>query len=196
MAQSKYCEIEHAVPVDSCRRDAVLEHLLRLNTDDRLNRFLSLAGDAQVSDYVSGICFSHDIVLGAERDSRIVGLAHGTLFVERGDLATEIGISVDQDARRSGLGKRLLLAALEVARRLGVVRAHAIFRADNVAVARMARDRGARVERSGSESSTVFQLNPSAGVPLMLRTTRWAGLVSCDAGSRTRTGTSGPQRRR
>jgi hypothetical protein len=37
--------------------------------------------------------------------------------MERGDLATEIGISVDQDACRCGLGKRLLLAALELAMR-------------------------------------------------------------------------------
>ena len=93
--------------------------------------------------------------------------------MERGDLATEIGISVDEDARRCGLGKRLLLAALEVARRLGVVRAHAIFRADNVAVVQMARDLGARVERNAGESSAVFQLNRSAGVPLMCSRTQW-----------------------
>jgi pimeloyl-ACP methyl ester carboxylesterase/GNAT superfamily N-acetyltransferase len=172
MARSKYCEIEHAVPVDSCRRDAILEHLLRLSADDRLNRFLSLASDSHVSTYVSGICFAHDIVLGAKRDSRFVGLAHGAVFVERGDLATEIGISVDQDVRRCGLGKRLLLAALEVARRLGVVRAHAIFRSDNIATVRLARNMGARVERNAGESSAVSRLNRSAGVPLMCSRTQ------------------------
>ena len=98
MSRSAQTAIEYSGPVDSCRRGAVLEHLLRLSTDDRLNRFLSLASDSHVSNYVSGICFAHDIVLGAKRDSRFVGLAHGALFVERGDLATEIGISVDQDA--------------------------------------------------------------------------------------------------
>ena len=65
-------------------------------------------------------------MLGVVRDARIVGLAHGALFTDRGDLATELGISIEQDARRCGLGRRLLLAALEVARRLGVVRAYAI----------------------------------------------------------------------
>ena len=173
MSWSKHNATEHASPVDESRRGAVLEHLLRLSADDRLNRFLSLADDSQVSNYVRGICFAHDIVLGAGWDARIVGLPHGALFMDRGDMATEIGISVDEDARRCGIGKRLLLAALELTRRLGVVRAHAIFRADNVAVVRMARDLGARVERNGSESSTVFQLNPSAGVPLMHRTTQW-----------------------
>ena len=173
MSRSAQTAIEHSGPVDSCRRGAVLDHLLRLSANDRMNRFLSLAGDAQVSNYVSGICFAHDIVLGAERDSRIFGLAHGALFMEHGDLATEIGISVDPDARRCGLGKRLLLAALELTRRLGVVRAHAIFRADNVAVVRMARDLGARVERDGGESSAVFRLNRSAGVPLVRSRTQW-----------------------
>lgn len=173
MSKSKNSQTEQTFPIDWNQRGAVLQHLLRLSADDRLNRFLSLASDTYVTNYVSGICFAHDIVLGAGEDSKPVGLAHGAVFVERGDLAAEIGISVDQDERRCGLGKRLLLAALEHARRLGVVRAHAIFRSDNVAVARLARRMGVRVKRDGGESRIVFGLNPSTGVPLSSSTTQW-----------------------
>jgi GNAT superfamily N-acetyltransferase len=84
--------------------------------------------------------------------------------MERGDLATEIGISVDQDACRCGLGKHLLLAALELAMRMGVVRAHAIFRSDSIATIRIDSKETYRSRPRGGGSNLLLWLsNREAG---------------------------------
>lgn len=158
--------MELLLSLNSRHRGAILGHLLKMDTDDRLSRFSALANDAYVRRYVDGIGFARDIVLGALRDAQLVAVAHGAVYIERGDLVTEIGISVDATSRKSGLGKRLMLAVLAQARRFRVVRAYVMFRSDNSAMAALARSIGARIERDGSEASAVFELNQSAGVPV------------------------------
>ena len=109
--------MELLLPINSRHRGAILGHLLKKDADDRLSRFSGLADDADVARYVDGIGFGRDIVLGALDCERLVIVAHGAVYIERCDLATEIGISVNAAARKGGLGKRLMLAAMAQARR-------------------------------------------------------------------------------
>ena len=167
--QSRQSVMEVVAQLDSRHRPGVIAHLLQLDADDRLNRFSALASDEYVRSYADGIAFARDIVLGAMRGSRVVGLAHGSVFIERGDLVVEIGVSVDAEDRRSGLGMRLMGAVMDRAKRCNVVRAYVLFRSGNIAMAALQRGLGARIVRDGNESSSVVELNGSAGVPVSAR---------------------------
>lgn len=158
--------MELLLPLNSRHRGAILGHLLKMDIDDRLSRFSALADDAYITRYVEGIGFARDIVLGALHDDRLVAVAHGAVYIERGDLVTEIGISVDATVRRRGLGKRLMLSVLAMARAFRIVRACVLFRRDCSAPSALARSLGGHIERDGNEATAVFGLNPSADVPL------------------------------
>ncbi len=94
---------------------------------------------------------------------RVVGLAHAAPYPQGGGLVAEIGISVDAGARRQGLGRRLLRAALEaVGQRSPAGRVHVLFRTMNSAMAALARSLGGRVGHDGAEAFAVFEPRPAA----------------------------------
>lgn len=158
--------MELLIALDSRHRDAVLAHLLSLGPDDRADRFTTSADDGYVRRYADGIGYARDILLGALRGRRLVGVAHAAVYLEHGDLAAEIGISVDAGARKQGLGKQLLRAALDAAKRFEVRRVSVLFRTANPAMAALARSIGGRVERDGADSSAVFELAAGRALPL------------------------------
>ena len=156
------------VMLDWRHRDAIRNHLLRLSADDRFNRFLAVTSDASIRQYVDSIAFARDVVLGVKRGGAVIGLAHGSVFIQSdGDLAVDIGLSVDGGARRRGLGRGLMQGVLAAAKRCMVVRAYAVFRSDNLAVASVSRALGACVVRSGVDSCATFTLQRSAAVPFV-----------------------------
>jgi pimeloyl-ACP methyl ester carboxylesterase/GNAT superfamily N-acetyltransferase len=158
--------------LDSRHRTGVMAHLLGLNADDRWQRFSALASDDCVRLYGAAIAFSRDIVMGALNGAMLVGLGHGAVFVEGGDLVVEIGLSVEAGWRHRGLGRRLLQAVLNLARRWGIVRGYVVYRSDNAGMSTLVRSLGARIDRDGNESTAVCELSASAGVPLV---SMWAG---------------------
>ncbi len=158
------------VVLDELHCKAFTAHLLSLDTADRYDRFWSPVNDAFIERYGAGIGGAGHVLVGAMRGHRIVGLAHAALYADGGSgLAAEIGISIDADARKQGLGKRLLRAALEAAeQRLQASRVHVLFMTTNAPMAALARSLGGRIERDGSESSAVFDL-PVEGEPATSR---------------------------
>lgn len=158
--------MELLMALDSRHRGALLAHLLALAPDDRADRFTGTVTDAAVQHYVEGIGYARDVLIGAVRGRRLVGLAHVAVYLERGVLVSEVGLSIDRDARRHGLGKRLLLAAIDAAKRFDVGRVLVEFRSGNAAMAALTRGIGGRVERDGAESSAVFEINPTTRLPL------------------------------
>ena len=156
-------------PLSSLRRAALYQHLLSLDADDRQGRFLTAATDSYIGTYSRKIVFARDIVVGAFRDDRLIGAAHAAIYLEHGQLAAEIGISVDRSSRRGGVGRRLLRAVLHSAQRRQVVRAHMIFNSCNRAVAAFARAEGGSVVRDNAESIATLTLNPRSGNALSWR---------------------------
>ena len=150
-------------PLSSLRRAELQRHLLGLDANDRQGRFLTAATDSYVLAYSNKIVFSRDIVVGAFRDDRLIGAAHAAVYLENGQLAAEIGISVDKSFRRGGVGKRLLRAVLHSAQRRQVIRAHLIFNSGNREIASFARAEGAVVVRDNAESVATLSLNPKSG---------------------------------
>ena len=159
-------------PLSSLRRAALHQHLLSLDADDRQGRFLTAATDSYIGTYIRKIVFARDIVVGAFCDDRLIGAAHAAIYLENGQLAAEIGISVDKSSRRGGVGRRLLRAVLHAAQRRQVVRAHMIFNSSNRAIAGFARAEGGVVVRDNAEAMATLTLNPRSGNALSWRQCR------------------------
>ena len=98
-------------------RPVLQAHLLNLGPESRLNRFLVWSSDAAVIRYAAAT--RPTLVLGAERDGRLCGLAE--LHVgDGGDPAAEIALSVNEEDRRAGIGAALFDAVLSEGRRRGL----------------------------------------------------------------------------
>ena len=162
--------MELLMPLDSRHRTALTAHLLSLGADDRADRFIGIVTDDYVRRYVEGIGYARDILIGALAQRKLVGLGHAAVYLEHGELVAELGVSVELRARRGGLGKRLLLAAIDAARRFNVRRVYVIFRSGSAAMSGLIRSVGGRIERDGAQSSAVFEIND--GPPLPLQTWR------------------------
>ena len=75
-------------PIGSLQRPEILSHLLSLSQEDRQGRFLAVATDQYVSEYVESIVFARDVLMGASVDGKLVGLAHAAVFLDGvGELA-------------------------------------------------------------------------------------------------------------
>ncbi len=160
--------MDHLINLTSRHRDEIMAHLLSLHADDRIERFTGSINDDSVRRYVTSIGFARDLLVGVRQGSGLVGLAHAAVDLERGDLVCEVGISVDRAARRRGVGKRLLLAAMAATRRFNVRRVTVLFRSSNTAMAALARSIGGHVERTGGDSCAVFDLRAGPQLPLQM----------------------------
>jgi GNAT superfamily N-acetyltransferase len=158
------------VSLGAGERSAITEHLLGLGDDDRCDRFMAAANDAAMADYVQGIGFARDILIGARGagpgGTRLLGLAHASIGLEHGEVVGEVGISVDRSERRQGLGRELFMAVMAAARRCGVTRVEVIFRSANAGMAGLTRALGGVVVRDGAESRAAFAIHPPRRLPL------------------------------
>ncbi len=160
------------VPVrslSSSHRPRIATHLLALNDQDRYLRFGHVASDEQIGRYADLLDFDRDEIFGVfNRRLEIVAMAHLAYLGSAGDAGTadggprsaEFGVSVGAAARGRGIGSRLFDHACLHARNRGIdtLLIHAL--SENTPMLRIARNAGARVERSGSDSSAVLKLPP------------------------------------
>lgn len=157
-----------AIPIRSLtpdHREAISAHLLTLDRHDRYLRFGYAASDEQVQRYVDALDFERDEVFGIF-NRRLVLLAMAHLAFATGVEAqcgacAEFGVSVLRRARGRGFGTRLFDRAVMHARNEGVqiLFVHAL--SENVAMLKIARKAGARLEREGSETEAYLRLPPA-----------------------------------
>jgi len=138
----------------------IARHLLALDVHDRYLRFGYAASDEQVQRYVDALDFERDEVFGIyNRRLDLIALAH-LAFAPDGDYSgcAEFGVSVSAHARGRGYGSRLFERAAVIARNegVGMLFIHAL--SENKAMLKIARNAGATVVRSGSESEAHLQL--------------------------------------
>jgi GNAT superfamily N-acetyltransferase len=141
-------------------RVRIATHLLALEQHDRYLRFGYSASDEQVQRYVDGLDFERDELFGIyNRRLELIAMAH-VAFAPAGQLSdcAEFGVSVSRHARSRGYGARLFERAMVTARNEGVgaLFIHAL--SENAAMLKIARNAGATVFRSGSESEAHLQL--------------------------------------
>ena len=156
------------VPIRSLgprHRERITSHFLALDVGDRYLRFGYPANDAQLSKYVDMLDFEHDEVFGIfNRRLELIAMAHlahpTVLPAAGGATMSEFGVSVVPNARSRGFGRRLFEHAVLHARNRGMqtLLIHAL--SENTAMLKIARNAGATVERSGSESDAWLRLPP------------------------------------
>ncbi|RZL63984.1 MAG: GNAT family N-acetyltransferase [Variovorax sp.] len=151
------------VPIRSIgprERDRIARHLLSLNAHDRYLRFGYAASDEQVQRYVDGLDFDRDELFGIyNRRLDLIAMAHVAFAPsEQHSGCAEFGVSVAEHARGRGYGARLFERAVVVARNegVGMLFIHAL--SENAAMLKIARNAGASVVRSGSESEAHLEL--------------------------------------
>lgn len=138
----------------------ILAHLLALSDGDRYLRFGYPATDEHIRRYVEGLNFARDEIFGVfNRRLQLVAMAHLAFSVDpQWATCAEFGVSVAESQRGRGLGGKLFDRAVVHARNEGV---HMLFihaLSENVAMLKIARHGGARVERDGSESEAYLLL--------------------------------------
>lgn len=169
-------------------RGRIAAHLMALDESDRYLRFGYFATDEQIKRYVAGLNFKRDDIYGIyNRKLELIAMAHVAVEDDTDsfehltaspaiptDAATdaapglgknsfrakhaEFGVSVLKSARGRGLGTHLFDRAIMHARNEGrdTMYIHAL--TENTAMLKIARNAGATVERSGSESDAYLKL--------------------------------------
>ena len=151
------------VPIRSLgprHRDRIAKHLLALDESDRYLRFGYAASDEQINRYAEGLNFERDDIYGIfNRKLELIAMAHLAVSDDPVQAkAAEFGVSVLKAARGRGYGARLFDRAVMHARNEGrdTMFIHAL--SENTAMLKIARNAGATVERSGSESDAYLKL--------------------------------------
>ena len=141
-------------------REQIARHLLDLNEHDRYLRFGYSANDRQIQNYVDKLDFKRDQVFGIfNRKLELIAMAHVAYPTDLGVAAfAEFGVSVSHHARGRGYGSRLFdrAAIHAVNDDVKTLYIHAL--SENKAMLKIARNAGAVVERSGSESEAHLTL--------------------------------------
>ena len=154
------------VPIRSLgprHRERIAAHLTSLDVSDRYLRFGYPANDAQISKYVDMLDFEQDEVFGIfNRRLELIAMAHlahtGVAAPDGRPAMSEFGVSVLPQARGRGYGRRLFEHAMLHARNRGVETLFIHALSENTAMLKIARNAGATVVRTGSESDASLRL--------------------------------------
>ena len=151
------------VPIRSLgprHRERIAKHLLAMDESDRYLRFGYAASDEQINRYADGLNFERDDIYGIfNRKLELIAMAHLAVSDDPEQAKNaEFGVSVLKAARGRGFGGRLFERAVMHARNEGrdTLFIHAL--SENTAMLNIARNAGATVERSGSESDAYLKL--------------------------------------
>ncbi len=112
-------------------REALIEHLLRLEPEDRHARFGTYVDTAAITAYVDRILERNDPVLIVEDRRAPWGIVAALHIAPLGDGSAELGLSVDPAWRRRGLGRTLLRAGGVLAYCVGLRRVRLEIAPDN-----------------------------------------------------------------
>lgn len=147
-------------PLSPRHKPRILAHLLALSDTDRYLRFGYPATDEHIRRYVNGLDFGRDEIFGIfNRRLQIVAMAHLAFSVDpQWATCAEFGVSVQASQRGRGMGAKLFDRAVTHARNEGVSMFFVHALSENVAMLKIARHAGARVEREGSESEAYLTL--------------------------------------
>jgi GNAT superfamily N-acetyltransferase len=154
------CDDRRAPAIDSVRRlsevqrigprnlPLYVQHLMRLNDDDRYRRFGCVMTDDAIRENVRKLCVARDVVLALlVNDSKgrasIVAALHLSPFVDReGRGVGELAFSVDTHYRRYGFASILLKHAFDIGKRERISRYLAMVEPSNRAMQGFARNAG------------------------------------------------------
>ncbi len=161
-------------------REAILQHFLKLNDEDRRLRFGMQTPNEVIERYVEKLDFIQDAVFGIfDGQLNIVGLAHLAYLpvFKTLDRAAEFGVSVLPEGRDKGMGTALLERAAVHARntRIETLFVHCL--ANNKAMMHLAQKAGMRVEYADGDADAYLKLPPANHGSMVEEATneQWAG---------------------
>lgn len=179
MSQTLQPNLAHSGVVRRLRPSELLlfrDHLLRLDSKDRRDRFNGAATDAFLESYAVGSFQQGATVVGYVEDGRVLGAAE---LHERPDLdppTAEIAFSVERELQHRGLGSELFRRLIAHARSLGYTHLRVTTHPQNEAMRALARKFNARLSFEEGETVGIIDLKPSstddldpASVPLPTR---------------------------
>ena len=138
------------------------DHLLRLDTESRHDRFNGLTTDEFVTDYAARSFREGTTVVGYIRNGAVLGAAE---LHERPELQPptgEIAFSVERFLQNRGIGSRLFERLLDHARALGYERLLVTTHSGNAAMKALARKFDAALSFSPYETVGVIELDGTA----------------------------------
>jgi GNAT superfamily N-acetyltransferase len=142
----------------------IVDHLAALSPEDRHLRFCGTLSDAAIAEHVAGLDRRPGFALAAFAGPLWQGPFHGSgpikAFAElvvSGQTA-ELGLSVDADRRRAGIGTYLIQTAARLLAPRRVARILALTLARNTAMIRLGEACGAGIERDGADVMIDFSV--------------------------------------
>ena len=146
-------------------RDEILNHLLKLNDEDRRLRFGTQTPDEVIAHYVEHLDFNKDTVFGIFNDDlKLVGMAHLAYLPEskKQARAAEFGVSVLPEGRAQGLGTALLQRSAVHSRNTRIETLYVHCLASNKAMMHLAQKAGMRVEYAYGDADAYLKLSPAS----------------------------------
>ena len=173
-----------AVPVRALHaghRDEILNHLLKLNDEDRRLRFGTQTPDEVIAHYVEHLDFNKDTVFGIFNDDlKLVGMAHLAYLPEskKQARAAEFGVSVLPEGRAQGLGTALLQRSAVHSRNTRIETLYVHCLASNKAMMHLAQKGGMRVEYAYGDADAYLKLSPASPATIVEEAAneQWADL--------------------
>ncbi len=116
--------------------------------------------DAAIAEYVSGLDFDRDLVLGYREHGKLVALVHMGALRTAGE--TELGISVAHSRRGRGLGMRLTSEAFRLVGERGFTHVHVYYMDENLAMRAIVGHYPVPVHREGGDNEVRIPLGLAA----------------------------------
>lgn len=137
-------------------RPSIAGHLKRLNPDDCYLRFGSVKTEEQIDEYVAKLNFNRDIIEGAFDGAVLVGMCNISVFDDEGYPGGELGITVDKEFRKQGIGANLVERTLAQAGARGVSRVHVHYMRRNLSMARLVAGKAVALDFDGDEATAIL----------------------------------------
>lgn len=152
----------------SHHRARVLRHLRQLPPHDLWLRFGYHTTDEALQRYVRSIHFASDAVFGVfDENARLLAVGHLGFDRESHSRTVDFGISVLPEARRQGLGLRLLQRCAMHARNRGATQLVMSYVPENEALRQLAQRAGMSLVPDADEPRAYLHLEPATAASLI-----------------------------
>jgi len=140
------------------------EHLLRLDTESRRDRFNGPSNDAFVAAYAERAFRAGTTVIGYVEGDEVMGAAELHEIEGEGEPTGEIAFSVEQVLQHRGIGSKLFQRLIWHAHALGYTQLRVTTHPQNQAMKRLASRFDARLRFEGGETVGLIELQPAAEI--------------------------------
>lgn len=140
------------------------EHLLRLDTESRRDRFNGPSNDAFVAAYADRAFRAGTTVIGYVEGDEVLGAAELHEIEGEGEPTGEIAFSVEQVLQHRGIGSKLFQRLIWHAHALGYTQLRVTTHPQNQAMKRLASRFNARLRFEGGETVGLIELEPAAEI--------------------------------